>query len=64
MKFSKKLLERQFSLGMILYYCIKHTNHHTVSPIIAMFDAKGQVTGMIMPMTCSCGILWCHKHRG
>ena len=37
-KFSKKLLERQFSLGMILYYCIKHTNHHTVSPIIAMLN--------------------------
>ena len=38
MKFSKKLLERQFSLGMILYYCIKHTNHHTVTPIIAMLN--------------------------
>lgn len=38
MKFSKKLLDRQFSLGMILYYCIKHTNHHTVSPIIAMLN--------------------------
>ena len=38
MKFSKKLLERQFSLGMILYYCIKHTNHRTVPPIIAMLN--------------------------
>ena len=38
MKFSKKLLERQFSLGMILYYCIKHTNYHTVAPIIAMLN--------------------------
>ena len=38
MKFSKKLLERQFSLGMILLYCIKHTNHHTVAPIIAMLN--------------------------
>ena len=37
-KFSKKHLERQFSLGMILLYCIKHTNHHTVSPIIAMLN--------------------------
>ena len=38
MKFSKKLLDRQFSLGMILLYCIKHTNHHTVAPIIAMLN--------------------------
>ena len=38
MKFSKKLLERQFSLDMILYYCIKHTNHRTVTPIIAMLN--------------------------
>ena len=37
-KFSKKHLDRQFSLGMILLYCIKHTNHHTVAPIIAMLN--------------------------
>ena len=38
LKFNKKFLERQFSLGMILEYCIKHTNHHTVPPIISMLN--------------------------
>ena len=38
LKFNKKFLERQFSLGMILEYCIKHTNHRTVPPIISMLN--------------------------
>ena len=38
MKFSKKHLERQFSLGMILHYCIKHTNHRTAPTIISMLN--------------------------
>ena len=38
MRISKKVLDRQFSLGMILDYCIKHTNHRTVPPIISMLN--------------------------
>ena len=38
MKFRKNVLERQFSLGMILHYCVKHTNHRTAPTIISMLN--------------------------
>ena len=38
LKISKKLLGRTFTLGMILDYCIKHTNHTSAPPIISMLN--------------------------
>ena len=33
LKISKKMLGRTFTLGMILDYCTKHTNHTSAPPI-------------------------------
>ena len=38
LKISKKLLGRTFTLGMILDYCTKHTNHTSAPPIISMLN--------------------------
>lgn len=38
LKISKKLLGRTFTLGMILDYCTKHTNHASAPPIISMLN--------------------------
>ena len=38
LKISKKVLGRTFTLGMILDYCTKHTNHTSAPPIISMLN--------------------------
>ena len=38
LKISKKLLGRTFTLGMILDYCTRHTNHTSAPPIISMLN--------------------------
>ena len=38
LKISKKMLGRTFTLGMILNYCTKHTNHASAPPIISMLN--------------------------
>ena len=38
LKISKKMLGRTFTLGMILDYCTKHTNHTSAPPIISMLN--------------------------